>query len=103
MGGPVSRKFTWLLAAFAALFHVLVGVVPFVTASPHDWGPALQLVLLDYPICLLLQVVGLGRLIEGAGFVWVFISIAGTAMYAGAGALVGYGIDRFRSKRRSCT
>jgi hypothetical protein len=93
--------FTWLLAAFAALFHVLVGTVPVVTASPHDWGPAVQLSFLDFPIVLLIQFAGLNRLFEDASGVWL-LGILGTAMYAGAGALVGYGIDRLRSRRRLC-
>src|SRR5262245_23940506 len=102
MARRFSRAFTWLLAAFAALFHVLFGIVPVLTASAHDWGPAVQLGFLDYPIVLLIHLVGAGRLLEPASGVWV-LGIPGTAMYAGAGALVGYGIDRLRSRRRLCT
>jgi hypothetical protein len=91
-----------LLATCAALFHVLFGIVPVLTASPRDWGPAVQLGFLDFPVVLLVKLAGLERLLEDASAVWV-LGIPGTVMYAGAGALVGYGIDRLRSRRPAYT
>jgi hypothetical protein len=103
MGRRFRKLFTALLATIAAAFHVIFAVIPLVTADPRNWGPAVVLLYLDYPLFLFFKVTRLcDPLMNDPKSVWLYC-ILGTAMYAAAGALVGYGIDRIRTRRRLCT
>ncbi len=103
MGRRFPRLFTALFATLAAAFHVIFAVIPLLTAGPRDWGPGVGLLYLDYPLFLFFYLTRLcDPWLNDPESVWLYC-ILGTAMYAAAGALVGYGIDRLRSTRRLCT
>src|ERR1700704_2643568 len=96
------KRFSWLLAVIAGVFHLVFVMGPFI-ASPHDWVPAVALVMWDLPLALFFRVTGLydNRFNDAVGG-WVY-GIFGTAMYAGFGALIGYVIDRLRSRKQAGT
>jgi hypothetical protein len=103
MGRRFPRLFTGLLAALGAAFHVVFAVIPLVTAAPRDWGPAVALLYLDFPLLLFFRATGLcDPLLNTPESVWLY-SILGTAMYAGVGALIGYAIDRLRNRTQTGT
>lgn len=94
------KLFTGLFAILAAASYVIFLVIPLLTAGPKDWGPAVVLLYWDYPLLLLFRETRLcDPWLNDAKSVWLYC-ILGTAMYTSVGALVGYGIDRFRSRRR---
>ena len=97
---PFWKTFTCWLATGGAVFHFLFAMVPFITASPENWGPAVALCHLDYPVFLLFQVTGLydNRFNDVWGG-WLY-GFFGTAMYAALGALAGYAIDRLRRRKQ---
>ena len=86
----ILKRFTWYFAALGAAFHLFLGVVPVLMAGPKDWGPAVQLFFLDLPLVALLN---------HPQNAWPYC-ILGTLMYAAAGSMVGYGIDRLQNRRR---
>jgi hypothetical protein len=91
------------LATLAAALHVVFAVVPLFTAGPKDWGPAVVLLYLDYPLFLFFRATSFcDPWLNDSKSVWLYC-ILGTGMYAAAGALIGYGIDRLRSRRLLCT
>jgi hypothetical protein len=103
MSRPFPRLFTALFAALGAAFHLIFAVFPLVTGPPNNLGAAFVVLYLDYPLLLFFRATELcDPLLNTSGSIWLY-SILGTAMYAAAGVLVGYGIDRLRSRRRLCT
>ena len=103
MRRPLPRLFTAVLAALGTTFHLLFAVLPLITAAPRDWGPVVVLLFLDFPLVLFFKATGLcDPMLNTPESVWLY-SILGTAMYAGVGALVGYGIDRLRNRMQART
>ena len=103
MGRRFPRLFTALLGTLAAAFHVVFAVIPLFTAGPKDWGPAVRLLYLDYPLLELFRATMLcDPLLNTSASVWLY-GILGTGMYGGFGALVGYGIDRIRNRKQAGT
>jgi hypothetical protein len=101
---PASRRlFTALLATYGVAFHLIFAVAPLLTASPRDWGPAVALLYLDFPLFLSFRATKFcDPLLNTSESVWLY-SILGTAMYGGFGALIGYGIDRLRNRKLAGT
>ena len=101
MAGRFPRLFTGLLAVLAAAFHVIFAVISLFTAGPRDWGPAVVLLYLDYPLTLFFKATKFcDPLLNTSAGIWLF-SLLGTVMYAGVGALVGYGIDSISERARA--
>ncbi len=84
----------WLPAVFAAtfaLFHLLTVTWTLVTTGGAGEGQAFTVLLFDWPLVILLDHVPRGGYILYGSvtmYVW-FFSIAGTAMYAVIGYLLG--------------
>ena len=95
---------TKIAAGVLAAFHVLFAVLP--TALPsHSCGggqAAILTIVLDLPLVALTEVLPhsspffYDTLIKSVQFFWV----AGTLMYAGVGALIGWFIDAVRHSSR---
>jgi hypothetical protein len=103
MGRRFPKLFTALLAALAGAFHVFFAVIPLFTAAPKNWGPAVTLLILDYPLFLFFEATKLCDPRLNTGESVMLYSILGTVMYAGVGALLGYGIDRLRNRKQVLT
>ena len=87
----MRQALPWLFAAGFALLHVLTVVLMLVTTGGHGEGQAFGVLLLDFPLVLLLQVIpGGGYILYGSvtAYIW-FFSVAGTLMYAGIGYCIG--------------
>ena len=87
----MTRQIPWLCASGFALLHVATVVLMLVSSGGHGEGQAFGVLLFDFPLVLLLQVVpGGGYVLYGSvtAYVW-FFSIVGTLMYAGVGYVVG--------------
>lgn len=103
MASRFPRLFTGLLAVLAAAFHIIFAVIPLFTADPRDWGPAVQLLFLDYPLTLFFKATKFcDPALNTPASVWLF-SALGTVMYVGVGALVGYAIDTVRNRKQLLT
>jgi hypothetical protein len=96
---PMRKPFTWTLAALFGLFHLAVVMGPYIAAGGVGEAVGWRLLIFDYPITFLLQVTGvMAHLNDAVGD--VIYGVFGTIMYALVGALLGYGIDRLRARRR---
>ena len=95
----------WLFAAAFALLHVCTVVLMLISSGGHGEGQAFGVLLMDFPLVLLLQIIpGGGRILYGSvtAYVW-FFSIGGTLMYAGIGYCTGAMLRLFMRQSTSST
>jgi hypothetical protein len=104
--GEALHEFICATYLFTAMLYTvwIAELSPFcITASPRDWSPAVGMLYLDYLLLLFFRATKLcDPLLNTSGSVWLYC-ILGTALYAGFGAVLGYGIDRVRNRKRVST
>ncbi len=98
----MRKQLTWILAGIFGAFHLAFVMGPYIVAGGTGEAVGWRMIVLDYPLSWVLQVTGLFEHMESKAGGLVY-GVFGTAMYAAAGALIGYGIDKLRARNGAGT
>jgi hypothetical protein len=84
--------------------HALIVALPVISTWGNGEGQAFAVAIFDAPLVALLSLFAAGRSLLYDGPSWVYVgvfAIGGTLLYCGAGAVVGFAVQRLiRAVRR---
>lgn len=98
-----KRFATLICAGIFALFHLIVVVFPVISSGGSGESQGWLVVIFDMPLVVVLNHVPGGEkiLYNDVTAYMIFFTVVGTLMYACCGALIGFVIDKIRTRKRA--